>query len=167
MPRGFHDHGRIGSEKSGKQPPRVLAVSSGGGHWVQLLRLIPAFAGCDVTYATVNHAYRVQVAGAPFRVINDATRWNRLGLLVMALRLAWMILTERPGVIVSTGAAPGYFALRLGKYMGCRTVWIDSIANAETMSLSGAKIRKYADLWLTQWAHLERPEGPWHMGAVL
>ena len=30
---------------------RVLAISSGGGHWIQLLRLRPAFAGADVHFA--------------------------------------------------------------------------------------------------------------------
>ena len=34
---------------------RILALSSGGGHWVQLLRLRPAFDdGCEVTFATVD-----------------------------------------------------------------------------------------------------------------
>ncbi len=42
--------------------PKVLAISSGGGHWVQLLRLRPAFAGCDVTYATVRDGYRADVS---------------------------------------------------------------------------------------------------------
>ena len=36
-----------------KRRPKVLAVSSGGGHWVQLMRLQTAFEGCDVSYATV------------------------------------------------------------------------------------------------------------------
>lgn len=156
---------RGGSRRA--KPVRVLAVSSGGGHWVQLLRLAPALAGCDVVYATVNEVYRPQVGGAPFRVINDATRWNKFGLILMALRLAWMILIERPNVIVSTGAAPGYLAIWIGKRLGCRTVWIDSIANAQTLSLSGKKVGKHADLWLTQWPHLDRPPGPWYMGAVI
>ena len=37
--------------------PRVLAVSSGGGHWVQLLRLRPAFAGLVVAYVCVRPEY--------------------------------------------------------------------------------------------------------------
>ncbi|MEZ5165889.1 MAG: hypothetical protein R2695_05115 [Acidimicrobiales bacterium] len=32
---------------------RVLAVAPSGGHWVQLRRLVPAFAGHDVVYAPV------------------------------------------------------------------------------------------------------------------
>jgi hypothetical protein len=58
-------------------------------------------------------------------------------------------------------------AIRLGRLIGARTVWIDSIANVETLSLSGAKIGRYVDLWLTQWPHLAKPEGPEFKGAVI
>jgi hypothetical protein len=69
--------------------------------------------------------------------------------------------------VISTGALPGYFALRLAKLFGARTVWIDSIANAEELSMSGQKVRPYADLWLTQWAHLASAGGPEFRGSVL
>lgn len=145
----------------------VLAVSSGGGHWVQLIRLRLAFDGHEVVFVTVNEAYRSDVAPARFYSIHDATRWNKFGLLKMALQLTWILLRERPRVVISTGAAPGYFALRIGKWLGARTVWLDSIANVEKLSLSGQHVRKYADLWLTQWPHLARPEGPHFIGGIL
>ena len=31
---------------------RLLAIASSGGHWQQLMRMRPAFAGTEVTYAT-------------------------------------------------------------------------------------------------------------------
>jgi len=142
-------------------------VASGGGHWVQLLRLLPAFEGCDLAFVTVNPAYRPEVSGYRFHVVNDATRWNKLGLVVMGLRLLRIIRLERPDVIVSTGAAPGYLAIRIGRLLGCRTIWVDSMANVDVLSLSGQRIGKYVDLWLTQWPHLARPEGPHYAGAVL
>ena len=148
---------------------RVLAVASGGGHWVQLLRLLPAFDECDVAYVTVSDAYRSQVSDgrARFYVVPDATRWNKLKLVWMGLKLTAILLAERPDVVVSTGAAPGFFAIRLGRWLGARTIWIDSIANVEHLSLSGEKIGPHADLWLTQWPHLARDDGPHFVGAVL
>jgi UDP-N-acetylglucosamine:LPS N-acetylglucosamine transferase len=138
----------------------ILAVASGGGHWVQLLRLRPAFEGRRVAFVTVRDSYRADVGDVPFYVINDATRWDKLGLARMCLRLLWIILRERPGVIISTGAAPGYFALRFGKLLGARTIWLDSIANVEQMSMTGCLVRRHADLWLTQWPHLAAPDAP-------
>jgi len=146
---------------------RILAVASGGGHWVQLLRLRPAFSGHHVAFVTVRPEYASELTGEPFYVINDATRWDKLGLLRMALRLLWIVLRERPDVVVSTGAAPGYFALRLGKLLGARTIWLDSIANVEQLSMTGAMLGRHADLWLTQWEHLALPQGPRHLGSVL
>lgn len=146
---------------------RILAIASGGGHWVQLLRLRPAFEHHELVFATVNAAYREQVPEHRFHLITDATRWNKLKLVKMSFEVLWVLLRERPDVIVSTGAAPGYVALRLGRMLGAKTCWIDSIANVEKLSMSGERIGKHVHLWLTQWAHLARPEGPRYVGAVL
>jgi len=145
----------------------VLAVSSGGGHWVQLLRLRPVFGDFRTTYVTVCSEYRADVHDSPFYVVNDASRWSKVGLLLQAYRICRLVKTVKPAVIVSTGAAPGYFALRFGKLLGATTIWVDSIANVERMSLSGFKVRGYADLWVTQWAHLAGLHGPCYMGNVL
>jgi UDP-N-acetylglucosamine:LPS N-acetylglucosamine transferase len=150
-----------------KPRKRILAIASGGGHWEQLLRLRPAFEGHDLSFVTVNRAYAPDTAPHRFHVIPDATRWNKLKLIYMALRLLIVVLRERPDVIVSTGAAPGYVGLRIGRWLGARTIWIDSIANVEELSLSGRRIGKHADLWLTQWPHLAAPGGPQYEGSVL
>lgn len=146
---------------------KILAVSSGGGHWVQLRRLLPAFEGHRVVFVTVSPAYRSDVKACKFYSVNDATSWNKFGLVKMAVRLLWIVLKEWPDVLVTTGAAPGYFAIRFGRWIGARTIWIDSVANIERLSLSGRLAGPYADLWLTQWPHLARPGGPQYRGGVL
>jgi UDP-N-acetylglucosamine:LPS N-acetylglucosamine transferase len=147
--------------------PKVLAISSGGGHWVQLLRLRPAFEGCRVTYATVREGYRAEVAGADFRVIPDSNRWNKLAMLRCAFCIFWLVLRLRPDVVVSTGAAPGFFGVRFGKWLGARVIWVDSVANAEELSMSGRKAGGFVDLWLTQWPHLAVDDGPQFYGSVI
>ncbi len=149
------------------RPRRVLAIASGGGHWVQLLRLRPAFDADNVTFVTVDRAYASDVPGRRFRVVSDATRWSKLRLVLLAVQVAWIIVRERPDAIISTGAAPGYFAIRIGKWIGARTAWIDSIANVEVLSKAGQLAGRHADLWLTQWPHLARPEGPYFQGGTL
>ena len=152
---------------SSKRKPRVLAVASGGGHWVQLRRVAPAFEGCDITYVTVEKSYREQVTDGKVKIVLDATRWNKVKLIIMMVQIAWIVLTSRPDVVISTGAAPGFFALRIAGLLGKRTVWLDSIANVEEVSLSGRKIGQHASLWLTQWEHLASPDGPEYRGAVI
>ncbi|MEZ6018300.1 MAG: UDP-N-acetylglucosamine--LPS N-acetylglucosamine transferase [Planctomycetota bacterium] len=146
----------------------VLAVASGGGHWVELMRLAPAFEGRDVAYVSVAQELAADVPGRTFYAVVDATRWDKVRLARCALKLVWIVLRERPRVVVSTGAAPGWFALAFARRLvGARTVWIDSIANAETLSLSGQRAGKVADLWLTQWPEVARPGGPEYAGSVL
>jgi UDP-N-acetylglucosamine:LPS N-acetylglucosamine transferase len=146
---------------------KVVALSSGGGHWVQLLRLRPAFVNCDVVFATVKAGYRSDVGDAQFRVIPDANRWNKIGLVRVLFAIFRLLWQERPDVVISTGAAPGYFAIRLGNLFGARTIWVDSIANGEELSMSGQKAGPHAALWLTQWAHLAKEQGPHYRGSVL
>jgi UDP-N-acetylglucosamine:LPS N-acetylglucosamine transferase len=148
--------------------PKVLALSSGGGHWVQLLRLRPAFEGCDVTYATVMKGYLADLEPeADFHVVPDGNRWSKINLLRSAFAVFLLLLRLRPDVVVTTGAAPGFFAARFGKLLGARVVWIDSIANAEELSMSGKKAGTFVDLLLTQWPHLASNEGPKFYGSVL
>jgi UDP-N-acetylglucosamine:LPS N-acetylglucosamine transferase len=146
---------------------KILGVSSGGGHWVELIRLAPAFEGHDIAYATVSNAYRREAGAARFYSIRDVTRWDAWRWPQTIAKLLWIFLLERPDVVVSTGALPGYFSLRLAKWFGAKTVWLDSIANVEELSMSGKRIGKYADLWLTQWPQLARADGPFYRGTVL
>lgn len=150
-----------------RRNPRVLAIASGGGHWVQLLRLRPAFEGCDVTYATTHRSYRDEVPGERFHVVPDSNRRAKFRLVLTSLAVARLLLMVRPEVVVSTGAAPGYFAVRLGRWFGARTIWLDSVANAEALSLAGCKAGRCVDLWLTQWPQLARHGGPFYRGSVL
>jgi UDP-N-acetylglucosamine:LPS N-acetylglucosamine transferase len=149
-----------------RERQRVLAVASSGGHWVQLCRLRPAFAGHDVAYLTTDPGHRAEVAHARFHTVNDANRWSKVALVRSALKILWVLLRERPNVVVSTGAAPGYIAIRLGKLLGARTVWIDSVANVDELSLSGRMASVRADLCLTQWPHLAEGRVA-YMGTVL
>ena len=134
---------------------------------MQLNRLKPSFEGCDIAFATVKDAYREDVPGHRFYKVNDATRWSKFGLVLLALRMLMIVLRERPDVVVSTGAAPGYFAVVFGKVIGARTVWLDTIALVDEMSLCGQKIGTFADLWLTQWPHNATEHGAQYAGAVV
>jgi UDP-N-acetylglucosamine:LPS N-acetylglucosamine transferase len=145
---------------------KVLAVASFGGHWIQLLRLRPAFREHDVLYVTTNEA-RVPDAGARIKMVCDASMWDKPALARMFVQMAAIVVRFRPDVVITTGAAPGYAALLFGKLARARTIWIDSIANSEELSSSGRRAKTWADLWLTQWEHLANEGGPEFWGRVL
>ena len=147
---------------------KVLFVSSSGGHWIQLRRLRPAFQGWGRDYACTNPGYRSTIdADERFFSVPEATRWNKLRLVHQALTVLWILLRARPEVVVSTGASPGFFAMLFGRLLGRKTIWVDSMANVDELSLSGQMAHRFADLWLTQWQHLARPEGPKYVGSLI
>ena len=146
---------------------KLLAISSGGGHWTQLGRIRPAFKNKKVYFACVGREYKNDTNGERYYAFSDANRWNRLKGLWMAFQVLIIVLRVRPHIIVSTGAAGGYFALRFGKLIGAKTIWLDSIANVTQLSMSGKLVERYADLWLTQWPELAKNGGPEFSGNVL
>lgn len=142
-------------------------VSSHGGHWVQMRRLAPAFEGMTIHYVTTAAGVAEEVAPAGLSVVPDANLDDKLALLRLAASMFFVVLWHRPDVILSTGAAPGFFALMFGKLLKAKTIWVDSLANADRVSVSGVKVRRFADLWLTQWPQLATPSGPYYRGAVV
>lgn len=133
---------------------------------MQLRRLAPAFEGQSVAYLTTDPGHRSEVGAARFYTVNDANRWNKLALARCALEILWVLLRERPNVVISTGAAPGYLAIRWARLLGARTVWIDSVANVDELSMSGRMASATTDLCLTQWPHLAGGDVR-YLGAVL
>lgn len=148
------------------KPKKVLAVASGGGHWVQLLRLRPAYLHHEVTFMTTNAAYAKDV-DAPLVTVTDANIWDKLGLLRMFSEVFMHLLRIRPDIVITTGAAPGFAAVVLSRLFGAKTIWVDSIANSEELSNSGKQAGRFAHVWLTQWEHLAKPQGPQFWGGVL
>lgn len=146
----------------------ILAIASGGGHWVQLRRLRRAFDGLDVAFASVYPDYANEVAPARFYSFPDVSRFSKANLIPLLFILVRIILKERPKVVVTTGSFPGLVCLVLAKTLvRSKTIWIDSIANCEQLSTSGSRASRFADIYLTQWPHLAGDKGPQFWGAVL
>jgi UDP-N-acetylglucosamine:LPS N-acetylglucosamine transferase len=150
-----------------KRPPRLLAVASGGGHWVQLLRLRDAFEGFETVYVSMFENYAEAVPGAKLYTIPDASRFDKLSFLKVGFKALWIMAKERPKAVVTTGSAPMLSFILLGRAMGSRTLWIDSIANAERMSSSGRIARKLAHRTVSQWPEVAETEGVQYWGSIL
>ena len=152
-------------DRSGK---RLLAIASSGGHWIELARLSDAFNDFDTLYVSTAPGLDVPSGSRPLHTIADASRSDPIGLLRLGFALTRLLRSFRPDVIVTTGAAPGLLAIALGRTGGIRSVWIDSIANAETLSMSGRLAKKWANVRLTQWADMaDENDGLRYIGRVL
>jgi UDP-N-acetylglucosamine:LPS N-acetylglucosamine transferase len=145
---------------------RVLAIASGGGHFIQLMRLSPAWAGHDVSIATVDPSSRALVGDAPFFTFRDVSRADWWRIPAAAFDIARILISARPQVIITTGALPGLIACALARPFGVRSLWVDSIANSEVLSGSGGQAGRVCSQVVTQWPQLAAGKVQ-HWGSVL
>jgi len=146
---------------------KILAVASAGGHWIQLLRLRSAFEGYDVVFASTNRSNYSDVEKFEFHSFKDAHRKAFWNFFIMIIQLIFILRKVRPTIIITTGSAPGLMTLIIGRMFSTKNVWIDSIANVEKLSTSGKIAHRFADLYLTQWEDLAKPDGPYFKGSIL
>lgn len=147
--------------------PRLLALASGGGHWIQLLRLRPAFEEFDVAYVSMFDGYAGMVDGARFYTVPDASRFDVKSFAPVFAKAVRILAKERPAAIVTTGSAPMLAFILLGRLSGRRTLWVDSIANSERLSSSGRLAKKLAHKVVSQWPDVAEREGVECWGRVL
>ena len=146
---------------------KVLAVASAGGHWTQLLLLSDAFSHCDIRYVTTNINRSAAPTDEHLTMVIDADFSTKLKLIPLALQMLGILIKQRPDVVISTGAAPGFFAVMFGKLLGAKTIWVDSMANYSELSLSGKHASRFCDLSLTQWPVLADGEKIKYFGSLL
>ena len=74
-------------------------------------------------------------------------------LTVLSLRI---LKKEKPDVLISTGALVAVPILYLGKIMGKKIVFVETIARIEELSLTGKLIYPIADCFIVQWDNLQK-----------
>ena len=133
---------------------KILAISYPGGHWTQMQRITSSFSGHEVIYISTLKGYAKEVPTNKYYLVKDASAWSKFSLIVLFFQLMKIVINERPDVVVTTGAAPGLFAIIISRLLGAKTIWLDSIANYEQISFSGRLAKYFTHLHLTQWKHL-------------
>jgi len=145
----------------------ILAVASAGGHWTQINLLSEAFDGCDVHYVTTNLNRGITQNKKNISIVIDADLSTKFKLIPLALQTLLILIRRRPDIIISTGAAPGFFAILFGKCLGAKTIWVDSLANLDRLSVSGQQAQRFCDLCLTQWPNLTDQNKVQYFGSLL
>ncbi len=157
---------KLSAVASSVPPLRLAAVASAGGHLIQLRRLEPLLEVYETRlFIAAGHAAASE--HDDHVVIPDFSRSNAWVAPKVMYQLLRAFLRRRPDVVLTTGAAPGLMAVVIGRFLGARTIWIDSIANAERLSGSGRAAKFLAHHCLTQWPKVAEREGVGWIGNVL
>jgi UDP-N-acetylglucosamine:LPS N-acetylglucosamine transferase len=134
---------------------KVCLAASAGGHTSQLLRLAESWNGYEAFCVTTTEVVREKLAKfGPVYIVGECNRQHFGRVVKVLFRCIEIVVRERPDVVISTGAAVGCILCLLGKMLGAKVIWIDSITNVARISLSGRIVRYVADLFLVQWPEL-------------
>jgi UDP-N-acetylglucosamine--N-acetylmuramyl-(pentapeptide) pyrophosphoryl-undecaprenol N-acetylglucosamine transferase len=123
---------------------RLALVASGGGHVRQLLDLEPVWRDHDRFFLTEDTALGRSIAererthfmahfavgqarlGAPLRMVRDAAR--------NGFSSAKVIFSERPDVLITTGAGASFFAVVCARLIGARVILLETFARFDRPS---------------------------------
>lgn len=136
---------------------RVMLVCSPGGHLLQLLSLEPAYQDLATTWVTLEGAdVEHLLAGREVLFAHGPTNRSLVKLL-RNVPFAWRaVRAHDPDVIVSTGAGLAVPFFVVGRLLGRRLVYVESLTRSETLSVSGRLVYPLADRFFVQWPQLAR-----------
>jgi len=148
---------------------KVLLVCSAGGHLQQMLALEAAWGDAERAWVTLPSAdVGAALEGESVTLAHGPTNRSIKNLLrntALALRL---LRRQRPDAILSTGAGVAVPFFLVGKVLGIRLVYVESVTRTESISLSGRLLYPLADRFFAQWpAAAERLRRAEYVGSVL
>lgn len=145
-------------------------VASGGGHLIQLCRLVRLMGEATARATVVVTAGELSARSPNFAVVEPCRDFNRDNVWRAGQTFAqmWRLIgRHRPQALVTTGAAPGLIAVACGRARGVRCLWIDSLANTRRLSLSGRMARYLGATVVSQWPAVARRHGVHYYGSLL
>jgi hypothetical protein len=135
----------------------VILVCSAGGHLLQLWALRAAWEELSRAWVVASFEksdVRSLLAGEDVYFPHTPTARNVKNALQNAVLAFRLIRRLRPKVIVSTGAAVAVPFAWVGRLLGVRVVWVESLARTTTPSLSYRLVAPVADRVYIQWPTL-------------
>lgn len=131
---------------------KMCITASAGGHLSQLLSLGPVWGDYEVICVSTGRMVKekLETIGKTY-IVGECNREHPIQTMGVLFKCLRIIVKERPDVVFSTGAAAGFLMCFWGKLFGAKVIWMDSIANARKLSMSGRMIRPFADIILSQW----------------
>ena len=137
---------------------KVMFISSTGGHFVEMSQLKDLLNKYDyyiVTENTSDKMYLKEKYPKKVSYLVYGTKDHMLTypfkLLFNCFKSLFIYLKVRPKVIITTGAHTAGPMCCIGKIFGSKIIFIESMANITTKTITGRLIYKFADLFIVQW----------------
>ena len=134
---------------------KLLLACTSGGHYSTMMGLSDFWLQHNRVWVTDcnKHTDKLssceQVYFLPYQGSRDLKTFLRN--VLPAIKIAF---SEKPDLIISTGASIAVNFLIAAKLIGCRYVYVESISRSKELSLSGKLVYHFCDEFYTQWDSL-------------
>ena len=125
---------------------KICITCTPGGHLTEMQYLLEAFNGHEVFYI-LEDTIRSQAIRDAYLVRLIATPLDMLAILPSIFRI---LLKESPQVIISTGAEIAIPVFYIGKLLGARTIFVETICRISQPTRTGKLVYPVTDLFLVQ-----------------
>ncbi|MEM4662840.1 MAG: PssD/Cps14F family polysaccharide biosynthesis glycosyltransferase [Candidatus Diapherotrites archaeon] len=129
----------------------MCLAASAGGHLTELLQIKEAWKNYPHFYVSDKRPNAIDLSKKEKVYFVVCPRRNPLKLFVNVMQSLYILLKERPNVVISTGADTAVPICILAKIFLKKVVFIESFCRINDVSLSAKIMYHFADLFLVQW----------------
>lgn len=141
----------------GKKNKKICFTSSSGGHLEEISQLKQIAENYDNFLITEKSSFSQNNFGRKKYYVPQTNRKEILFIfkfIYVYIYSIFILLKEKPDVIISTGALITYPVCLVGKLLKKKIIYIESFARCDKPSLTGKLMYKKADLFIVQWEEL-------------
>ena len=138
---------------------KVCFIASSGGHFEQLMMLKPLMKKYDSLIVTEKTNYSVSNSEFNTYYLHQVNRREKSFIFRMignSLKTLKILISERPDVVISTGALATIPMCLFGKIFGKKIIFIESFAKVNSQTLTGKLVYRFADRFYVQWEDMKQ-----------
>lgn len=137
---------------------KVLFISSTGGHLSEMMQLSPMFDKYEYQIITEKTKSNLGLKEKYPNHVHYLVYGTKSHFLTYPFKLTYncfkslyFYLKFRPDAIITTGAHTAGPMCCIGKLFGSKIIYIETLANIHTKTITGRLIYHFADLFIVQW----------------
>ena len=142
---------------------KILFISSTGGHLSEMMMLSSLFDKYDYHIITektksnlgLRDKYKNKVDYLVYGTKDHKLTYG-FKLLINCFKSLYFYIKIKPDFIITTGAHTAGPMCCIGKIFGSRIIYIETLANIHTKTITGSKVYKFADMFIVQWESMKK-----------
>ena len=134
---------------------KISVACCPGGHFVQARQLASIYERYDHFYVTHKGGVADELKRTcVVRTVPDFLRYNPWSWLKGVMVSLYVAVTEKPDIVITTGAGAVVFFCIFAKLLGAKLIFIESMAKVKTPTMTARMLYPFADLFFVQWPGL-------------